>query len=369
MPNIFDFNDVLMTYNFLNQGIITPSSGMYNVSYYYLSSASELSSTIGYDIDNVDSDGALDVDKPQPNIEYLTFSQTTASQQAMFAWAFAGGTNSVVFTDVVSNLAFFPTLSSALADINIGQVLWESENGDPNDDDKKVPAYTIETLNTLPDTGLNPPYSREYYDKSHGDIWLNSNWNKGWSNTEKDDSQSWTIMHEIGHALGLKGDTLISGSPIDNQKYTIMSYKPYSEMFPTIGEIVYPTGLQLFDILAIQEIFGERNYATRSSSNTYTVTNMNFSADKDDPFLYTIWDGGGYDTIDVSSLSIGAQIDLRQGRFSSIGYDATPFGLGVINWDSDATTADPDPGNVAIALRLPIIPLSRTPPVRRKVIF
>lgn len=70
-------------------------------------------------------------------------------------------------------------------------------------------------------------------------------------------------------------------------------------------------------------------------------------ATADDAFLYTIWDGGGNDTIDASGFDVRAEIDLREGRFSSIGKDSTGT-----KWDDDAlpnNPDDPDPGNVAIA--------------------
>lgn len=109
--------------------------------------------------------------------------------------------------------------------------------------------------------------------------------------------------------------------------------------------------LQLYDIAALQEIYG-RNYEKAPDSTAWTVSVMNYSADLDDAFLYTIWDGSGVaDTIDASELntygiSDGVEIDLRQGRFSSIGEDV--YG-NAITKDSEATADDPDPGNVAIA--------------------
>ena len=67
----------------------------------------------------------------------------------------------------------------------------------------------------------------------------------------------------------------------------------------------------LYDIAAIQYLYGA-NTNTRSGNDTYT-----FDADK--PFIKTIWDGGGTDTIDASNQQYQAIIDLREGHFSSIG--------------------------------------------------
>ncbi len=189
-------------------------------------------------------------------------------------------------------------------------------------------------------------------DQRYGDIIINEDYNAGLYSLDEGSFAYMGLMHEVGHALGLQRTDSTSNPNIDpiydNQKYSIMSYNPASEMeygaVPTLIQI-HPHGLQLLDIAAIQDIYG-RNYAEKDDNTSYTVGNMSWSTDASDPFLYTIWDGGGIDTLDGSDSIVAVQIDLRQGHFSSIGKDA---GLGNINWDSDATTNDPDPGNVAIA--------------------
>ena len=353
-PVTTDVEYLLWDNNFLTEGVVVSQNDVYTISYHYLSSASELSSTTGYDIDSIDSDGSLNVDKTNPNIEYQYFSATTLMQQAMFSFATAGDVTgpSVVFVDVVDNLVFAETASALDSDINIGQVAWDSGDDDPDDEDASVPGYTKNFFNSVPPDGTNPPSSRQYFEESHGDIWLNSNLNIGWNNFDLSGPQAWVIMHELGHAIGLKGDdSYLGGTPVDTQKYSIMSYNAAPEMQVPLVHTYYPSGLQLFDVLAVQEIFTSRNYERRDGDNSYTLENMNPSADNTDAFLYTIWDGGGVDTIDSSTMEIAAEIDLRQGRFSSIGYDAYYDLLGsVINWDdSYVSGGDPDPGNVAIA--------------------
>ena len=122
----------------------------------------------------------------------------------------------------------------------------------------------------------------------------------------------WLIVHEMGHAIG--GLEHSDGTQYDSQQYTIMSYNPHIS--------VYASGLQLLDIAAIQDTYGQRNYDTRDENTEYALgQGLGFAgASENDAFLYTIWDGGGTaDEIDASDFTDGVKIDLRQGEFSSIG--------------------------------------------------
>ncbi|MBV1952689.1 MAG: M10 family metallopeptidase C-terminal domain-containing protein, partial [Cycloclasticus sp.] len=163
---------------------------------------------------------------------------------------------------------------------------------------------------------------------------------------------------EITHTLGVDvlKDSQNINSYFDSEKYTVTSYKraPGMEVQGDPYDFfdVSAYTLQLFDIAALQEIYG-RNYAKAAGAGSvWNVSAMNYSTDLDDAFLYTIWDGGGLnDVIDASELdnysfTEGVEIDLRQGRFSSIGEDV--YGSKII-WDVSASASDPDPGNVAIA--------------------
>ena len=76
-PVTTDVEYLLWDNNFLTEGVVVSQNDVYTISYHYLSSASELSSTTGYDIDSIDSDGSLNVDKTNPNIDYQYFSATT----------------------------------------------------------------------------------------------------------------------------------------------------------------------------------------------------------------------------------------------------------------------------------------------------
>lgn len=116
------------------------------------------------------------------------------------------------------------------------------------------------------------------------------------------------VLHEVGHAMGLKhpfsSPTVPSG--FDSNKYSIMSYTSN----PDNG--MDSDAMMLFDILAIQDLWGA-NLDTASGDSIYTG--------KRTDTIDAIWDAGGIDTFDASAIASGVRLDLRQARFSS--FDST----------------------------------------------
>ncbi|MFL5187818.1 MAG: M10 family metallopeptidase C-terminal domain-containing protein [Microvirga sp.] len=107
------------------------------------------------------------------------------------------------------------------------------------------------------------------------------------------------VLHEIGHALGLK-HTFEAQSRLlpaeDNIDNSVMSYTEAATSY----------GLGPYDIMALQSIYGPAK--ARLGSSTYK-----FGASK------IIWDGGGIDTITASHLHEKVTLYLDDGTQSYFG--------------------------------------------------
>jgi serralysin len=134
-----------------------------------------------------------------------------------------------------------------------------------------------------------------------------------------------TLVHEIGHALGLKhpGNYDVSGGGTegpylpygqDNNRYTIMSY--YRQSLYDYN--VHGSAPALYDVAAVQYLYGAKKSA-RQYDDSYSFSNTTT------PFTKVIWDGGGNDTINAGAQTQRVKIDLAQGAFSSIGVSSTSY--------------------------------------------
>lgn len=339
MINYSDFTKMLFPYNFIggsdgltetsdipNDQTVNITGGKYVITYSFLKSYSDILSTSYYDSGSEEAEKFIGVSDYQQNIEdaFKNIIFATSVNNPQYVW----------FQEV-ANITFSETSASSAGMMAIGQLEEDYSN------------YSITTTAvTLP---YNPILFSDSPELKHGDIFFNAN-NDFWDGSIGYKTQQFKVLlEEALHSLGVDSRTTEAvGTYLNNQKYSVAAYQndyaPGMYSFLS-GIIVAPHTLQIMDIAALQEIYG-RNYSSFSGNTNYTLSVMNPSAN-DAAFLYTIWDGGGVDVIDVSASSASAEIDLRQGRFSSIGYTAS--GLFEIAKDANASGSDPDPGNVAIA--------------------
>jgi len=153
-----------------------------------------------------------------------------------------------------------------------------------------------------------------------GDVWLQSgrkaqpNWSPGSWN-------SFLLLHEIGHALGLKHlhepeldswpqNPTVMPKQLDSVRYTVMSYsEPFSLSSATQNRSAITTPM-LYDIAAIQHLYGANmSYRARNDSYTFNRTTA---------FATAIWDAGGVDTIEISDLGVGQTLSLLAGTTSTL---------------------------------------------------
>jgi serralysin len=178
--------------------------------------------------------------------------------------------------------------------------------------------------------------------KFFGDVFVATpeiNWTNAWFNFGGYGTT--TLIHEIGHTLGLSHPGAYNGAGAttyasqaeyaqDSVQYALMSYWGNEETSnqPFGGGIVdWSTGFynnpqtpMVHDIVAVQAAYGA-DTTTRSDDTVYgwnsTAGKAVYDFSQNLFPIVTIYDAGGNDTIDMSGANASVFIDLNNGQFSS----------------------------------------------------
>ena len=313
------------------------------ITYTQFYSAADVSAASYYDSDDAVSVNFVDLPRFRSDIVAATESILNPT-----------GLYSVLFSDVINIDFQAPTIGTGI--VTFGQLTGDFPHFLNNPD---TSAGTFVFTPGIPNSA-----------EQHGDIFLNldhdtnplplSGFNM-WelANPVIEGTRPYAVLlEEISHALGIDiidENEIARNAELNSHKYTVTARNLHPEM-QYEGTILepnqqlfgpFPKGLQLFDIAALQEIYGrnyggDRGIGGTQENSTYDKAGAFASDLSDDAFVYTIWDGGGTDEIDASGYSDAVQIDLRQGRFSSIGKHGDNA---AVIFDSGTY----DAGNVAIA--------------------
>ena len=145
---------------------------------------------------------------------------------------------------------------------------------------------------------------------------------------------SWyTTLHELGHSLGLAhghtgGAYGALPSNVDSMEYSIMTYRSYigADAKAVYNETWgFAQTFMMLDIAALQYMYGA-DFTSNSGNTVYTwspTTGQSFvnGTLATDPggnrIFMTVWDGGGYDTYNLSNYTTDQTIDLAPGGYST----------------------------------------------------
>jgi serralysin len=236
-----------------------------------------------------------------------------------------------------------------------------------------------------------PGYTHQYTRVSD-DVWTatpDANGSNGW--LQFGGYGNTTLVHELGHAMGLSHPGAYNFGPgfavtygngaeyaQDSKEYTIMSYwsdRETNALVTTWNTFLagQPQTPLVHDIYTIQQMYGA-DTTTRTGDTNY---GFNSTAGKDVydfnknpyPFLSIYDASGAHDKIDLSGFTASQFIDLHPGAFSSIGQ--APASLEQTNhdraqWNIDSGSSSPsDPYYLApetqaqydalVGSRIPII--------------
>lgn len=180
------------------------------------------------------------------------------------------------------------------------------------------------------------------------------NINAGWAGgaSSYDSFTVRTIFHEIGHALGLGHQGLYNGGggysissnfANDSWLVSMMSYWSQTDNPTTGASYAFLQTPMSVDWLALNDIYGSQIYGSKRFGvanaflgDTVYGVGTNISSDISDIWnkysefgdttAYTLVDGGGYDTLDVSNFAVDQVINLAPSQAGALAPSVSNIG-------------------------------------------
>jgi len=219
-------------------------------------------------------------------------------------------------------------------------------------------------------------YAYAYMPEEDGPFFDTSNWISGDVFLKKGpfetatalvgSKQNFAILHETGHALGLKHghetDDETDRPPLpgnwDSQEFSVMTYREYiGDDLDSVGSDTRPGNfaqtLMMLDIAALQHLYGA-DYNTRSgntiyrwdpANGAYSINGVRQWTPEANVVFLTVWDGDGIDTYDFLSYTTNLVVNLNPGGWSNLGTQRA-----VLKADASGNPTQTARGNVFNAL-------------------
>ena len=278
----------------------------------------------------------------------ITSSGDTLIDGVLSGYAWDGGSITYAFPTQASDYSYSGERDNGFATIsamqqNAALYAMEQSFGNAGNDGFSIEGFTnanfsagangTATLRFAQSTSANPT-AYAYYPSTGpkgGDTWFGTQFD--YRSPVAGDYAWHTMLHELGHALGLKHghETDTFGAlpaNVDSLEYSVMTYRTYQGddtsgySYEGYGA---PQTYMMSDIAALQHMYGA-DYTTNSGDTVYswtpgsgnTLVNGEIAIQPGANRVFaTVWDGGGNDTYDLSAYTTDVQLDLSAGSKST----------------------------------------------------